>query len=136
MFYIKEYLTEHDKKYIIAENLWTTWRPMPSRWVINKENGNWLLDTFWGSEEDRNGKEYLFCFNKIIYEITAEIFEIKSQEVKLNYIWKLRGLQGEYIHLGEFFFKELKLALIASHQELKHLYASEVYILRIGNSTT
>ena len=124
MTYIKEQISQEDKIHIEFDKLWTSWRPPVSDWVINRDNGNWLLRTFWGSEDDRQGRSYLFCYQNLTYQISAEVEERNAEEGGLLYIWKLQNSSKNFIKNDTNFFIELKKALLADDKRFESFYKS------------
>ena len=66
------------------------WRPRPSTWTIDPETGNFLIPVYWGSEDDRNGCEYVFFWRGYAVHIAGE-FNTPTTTDGLIYTWKLRG---------------------------------------------
>ena len=124
MAYIKEEISQADKTRIGFDKLWTSWRPPVFQWVINRENGNWLFRTFWGSEHDRQGRSYIFCYKNLTYQISAEVEEKNAAGGSLIYVWKLKYITIKPLKEDADFFIELKKALSADDKRFENFYKS------------
>ena len=102
MAYVNEKISEEDKARINFENLKdeSSWRPRPSGWTVDREAGNFLINTFWGDADDRNGKRYFFCWNGNVLRVDADWLERKESD-GLVYVWTMTGIQKLPIEIEE-----------------------------------
>lgn len=92
MAYITEQISEEDKQRIGFDKLTEHigWRPRPSAWTVDRETGNFLINVFWGSEDDRDGREYVFFWKNYAVHIAGES-KTPTTVDGLIYTWTLRG---------------------------------------------
>ena len=92
MAFVTEKISDEDKQRIGFDKLTEHmgWRPRPSTWTVDRETGNFLIPVFWGSEDDRNGKTYRFCWSGQLIGIGAE-WQESSESDGLIYFWRMRG---------------------------------------------
>lgn len=126
MTYVTEQISEEDKKRIDFDKLTEHmgWRPRPSTWTVDRESGNFLLNVFWGSEDDRNGKKYLFFWNGQRVGIGAEWHEARNLD-GLIYFWRARDrpiLPVELEARRNEIYTDLKKAVSSAVQGNSYLY--------------
>jgi hypothetical protein len=110
-----EHISEEDKVRINFDRLTAhMWRPKPSGWVIDRASGNWVIQDFWGDEEDRWGASFIFFWAGSIVKVTAECTETRNPTGN-HYVWRLRQVPNLGSREGqrEQFNAELLQALTA-----------------------
>jgi hypothetical protein len=72
MSYAWEYIAEEDKQRIGFDELTRPWwRGVPSRWAIDRETGNFLLNVTQLSEDTRDRQDYLFGWKGLVIPIES-----------------------------------------------------------------
>ena len=83
MTYVYEQMSEEDKERINLKKLTSNWPPRPNLWAVDRATGNFIINTFWGDEEDRVGRSYLFSWNGHILRASTE-FISKPNEPQIS----------------------------------------------------
>ena len=133
MTFVTEQILEKDKQLIgfdkLTEHLGSGQRP--SKWTIDTETGNFLLNVFWGSEDDRNGKKYWFSWGGHVIGVGAEWHE-RNESDGLIYFWRLlhrpslaSNLESKRIEM----YAELQKAVTSDEQRSGAIYKRIVFTL-------
>ncbi len=116
MAYISEKISDAEKIQIEFDKvLANTWRGKPSKWTIDRSSGNWLICDFWGGEDDRDGRSFLFFFNKKHIRVSTKWKE-QFDGHKRNMTWTIKSCvdsNNDTIGKNAYFYSELKNALTA-----------------------
>ena len=91
MTFITEKISDKDKQRIgfdkLTEQLGSSLRPYA--WTVDPNTGNFLINVFWGSEDDRNGKTYWFSWRNQLIGIGAETQTTTDSDGTVLF-WRMR----------------------------------------------
>jgi hypothetical protein len=126
MAFVTELISEEDKQRIGFDELTEHmgWHPRPSSWTVDRETGNFLINVFWGSEDDRNGVAYWFVWNGSRIGIRAE-WRTSNESDGLVYSWRMTAMSVLPLELDsrrEEIYASLQEAITSEKQGNTHFY--------------